>query len=59
MVLAYVFVPSGFKSIVQAMERVGLRGNIVKFAFGLLKITPVMLLLVVLVEGGRESWPAT
>jgi len=53
MVLAYIFVPLGFKSLVQAMERVGLRGNIVKFAFDLLKITTVMLLLVVLVEGGR------
>ncbi len=53
MVLAYVFVPLGFKSLVQAMERVGLRGNIVKFAFGLLKIMTIMLLLVVLAVGGR------
>lgn len=53
MVLAYVFVPLGFKSLVQAMKRVGLRRNIVKFAFGLLKITTVMLLLVVFAVGGR------
>jgi hypothetical protein len=53
MVLAYVFVPLGFKSLVQAIERMGLRRNIVKFAFGLLKITTIMLLLVVLAVGGR------
>lgn len=53
MLLAYVFVPLGFKSLVQAKECVGLRRNIVKFAFGLLKITTIMLLLVVLAVGGR------